>query len=149
MVENNWLIPNHQFRFAHKYYIIQQTHRFVRKINETLEKKQYCSAAFFDISQAFDKVWHTGLLYKLRLYLRLNYFPILKSYLHSRHFLVKVENDHRELSSVNLLYNADLPTSSESTTTFADGTAVLATDSDPAIASQKLQTKLAAIQKWF
>jgi hypothetical protein len=27
---------------------------------------QYCSAAFLDISQAFDKVFHAGLLYKLR-----------------------------------------------------------------------------------
>jgi hypothetical protein len=40
--------------------------------------------------------------------------------------------------------------SSESTTaTFADDTAVLATDSDPAIAAQKLQTNLLAIQNWF
>jgi hypothetical protein len=33
--------------------------------------------------------------------------------------------------------------------TFADDTAVLATDSDPAIASQKLQINLTAFQKWF
>jgi hypothetical protein len=40
--------------------------------------------------------------------------------------------------------------SSESTTaTFADDTAVLTTDSDPAIASQKLQTNLLAVQNWF
>jgi hypothetical protein len=49
-----------------------------------------------------------------------------------------------------LLYTADLPTSSECTTpTFAEDIAVLATDSDPAIASQKLQTNLLAIQNWF
>jgi hypothetical protein len=49
-----------------------------------------------------------------------------------------------------LLYTADLPTSTESATAnFADVTAVVATDSDPAIASQKLQTNLAAIQNWF
>jgi hypothetical protein len=32
----------------------------VQRINETPEnKKKYCSAAFLDISQAIDKVWHT------------------------------------------------------------------------------------------
>jgi hypothetical protein len=129
-----------------------------------LENKQYCSAAFLDISQAFDKVWNTGLLNKLRQPLPLNYFLILKSYLHSRHFLVKVETEYRELSSVNagvpqgsvlgpllyLLYTADLPTSPESNTaTFADETAIVAMDSDLAIASQKLQTDLLSIQDWF
>jgi hypothetical protein len=49
-----------------------------------------------------------------------------------------------------LLYTTDLPTSPESTTaTFADDTAVVAMDSDPAIASQKLQTDPLAIQDWF
>jgi hypothetical protein len=93
-----------------------------------------------------------------------NYFLNLKSYLHSRHFLVKVETEYTGHSPVNtgapqvrilgpllyLLYTADLPTSPESTTaTCADDTAVVTIDSDPAIASQKLQTDLLSIQNWF
>jgi hypothetical protein len=40
--------------------------------------------------------------------------------------------------------------SPESTTaTFADDTAVVTMGSDPAIASQKLQTNLLALQNWF
>jgi hypothetical protein len=72
---------------------------------------------------------------------------------------MKAETAYTELSPVNayipgpllyLLYTAGLPTSPESTTaTFADDTAVLATDSDPAIVSQKLQTSLAAIRNWL
>jgi hypothetical protein len=49
-----------------------------------------------------------------------------------------------------LLYTADLPTSPGSTTaTFADDTTVVTMDSDPATASQKLQTDLLAIPNWF
>jgi hypothetical protein len=159
-VENNRLIPSHQFGFRQRHSTIEQMHRIVQRINEALANKQYCSAAFLDI----NTVWHNGLLYKLRLSFPLNYFLILKSYLHSRHFLVKVETEYTELSSFNacvpqgsvlwsllyLLYTADLPTSPESTTaTFAEDTAVVAMDSDPAIASQKLQTNLLAIQNWL
>jgi hypothetical protein len=45
-----------------------------------------------------------------------------------------------------LKYTADLPTSPA---TFADDTAILATDSDPAIASQKLHTHLNALHTWL
>jgi hypothetical protein len=61
VVENNRLIPNHQFGFRQRHPTIEQMHGIVQRINEALENKQYSSAAFLDISQAFDKVWHTGL----------------------------------------------------------------------------------------
>jgi hypothetical protein len=78
VVANNRLIPNHPFGFRQRHSTIKQTHRIVQRISEALENKQYCSAAFLDISQAFDKVWHTGLLYKLGQSLPLNYFLIQK-----------------------------------------------------------------------
>jgi hypothetical protein len=76
MVEHNRLIPNHQFGFRQGHSTTEQMHRIVQRINEALENKQYCSAAFLDISQAFNTVWHTG-LYKSRRSLPLNYFLIL------------------------------------------------------------------------
>jgi hypothetical protein len=49
-----------------------------------------------------------------------------------------------------LVHIAHLPTSQKFiTAAFAHDTAVLATDRNPAIASEKLQTNLLAIQNWF
>jgi hypothetical protein len=93
----------------------------------------------------FVCLWHTGLLCKLRLFLPLNYFISLKSYLHGRYFVTKVESEYTEHSSVKagvpqgsvlgallyLLYTAELPTSTEyADTTFANDTAELAMDSE-------------------
>jgi hypothetical protein len=73
-VASNSLTPDHQFGFRKQHSTIDQTDSLVQRIHTALDSKQYCSAAFLDISQAFDKVWHAGLLYKLRQALPLNYF---------------------------------------------------------------------------
>jgi hypothetical protein len=78
MVENNRFITNHQFGFRERHSTIEQTHQIIQRVNKALENKQHCSAAFLDIAQAFEKVWYTGLLYMLRLFLPLNYFILLK-----------------------------------------------------------------------
>jgi hypothetical protein len=153
LVEHGKLLPTHQFGFQPKHSTIEQTHHIIRGINNAIDNRQYCSTAFLDISQAFNKVWHKGLLYKIRRSLPLNYVLILNSYLSNRHFIVKVNTELTDLTPVNagvrkgsvlgplpyLLYTADLPTSPDFiTATFADNTAVIATDYDPATASQKL-----------
>ena len=56
------LIPDHQFGFRPRHGTIEQAHRLVHKIQEDFRHKRYCTATFIDISQAFDKVWHPGLL---------------------------------------------------------------------------------------
>jgi hypothetical protein len=45
---------------------IQQTHRIVHKIAASLEDRNLCTAVFLDVAQAFDKVWHADLLYKIK-----------------------------------------------------------------------------------
>jgi hypothetical protein len=56
ITENRRLLPDHQFGFRRRHFTIDQTHRIVHKINEALETKQYCSAVFLEITQAFDRV---------------------------------------------------------------------------------------------
>jgi len=34
--------------------------------NKALENRRFCTAAFLDVSRAFDKVWHPGHLYKIK-----------------------------------------------------------------------------------
>jgi hypothetical protein len=87
IIEN---IPSHQFGFRKKYGTIQQAHRLVNKTHD-LESKRYCSAAFINIGQAFDKRWHTGLLYKIKRAFPHPAYTILKSYLTDRTFQVRYQ----------------------------------------------------------
>jgi hypothetical protein len=50
MVENNRLIPNHQFGFRQRNSTTEQAHQIVQRINKAFENKQYCSAIFRHIS---------------------------------------------------------------------------------------------------
>jgi len=56
------LLPTHQFGFRNNHCTIQQCHRVVNKIKENIEGKKMCTSVFLDLQQAFDKVWHRGLL---------------------------------------------------------------------------------------
>jgi retron-type reverse transcriptase len=78
-------------------------------INLLIKNKEYCSELFLDIAQAFDKVWHDGLLYKLKLFMPAPYYLIIKSYLKNRSFVVRQGND---ISSTHPIY-AGIPQGSD------------------------------------
>jgi hypothetical protein len=63
-IDLSTVIPDYQFREGHS--TIQQTHRIVNKIATSLEEETLCTVDFLDVAQAFDKVWRTGLLYKIK-----------------------------------------------------------------------------------
>jgi hypothetical protein len=91
ILEENRILPDHQFGFRQKHFTMEQVHR-IKEIRGTLEKKQYCSTAFLDITQAFDKVWHPGLLFKIRKILPHACYRILEYYLTERLFQVKLKD---------------------------------------------------------
>jgi hypothetical protein len=132
-------------------------HRLIQQINNDLENKRYCTAAFLDISQAFDKVWHTGLFLKLKQALPHPAYTILRSYLTNRMFQVRHQEEFTMLHPIHAgvpqgrilgpilytIYTADLPETEQTlTATFADDTAILASHEDPIAATSNLQNHL-------
>jgi hypothetical protein len=51
-------------------------------------------------SQAFDKVWHEGLLYKIKTVFPDSIYRILKSYLENRFFILKYREEYTSLHLV-------------------------------------------------
>jgi hypothetical protein len=154
------LLPNYQFGFRTGQSTSPQAQRIVHEIAKSLEEKRLCTAFFLDVAQAFDRVRHTGLLYKLKTTLSSSYYLLLKSYLHSRFYQGSYSSCHEVLSGVPqgsvlgpllyLIFTADLPTTDHTTiANFADDTGLLAIHSDPTVASQYLQVHLNILHDWF
>nr|AAQ75088.1 pol protein [Drosophila virilis] len=91
-LECSRVIPNHQFGFRSGHGTIQQVHRIVEHINNSFERGHCTSGAFLDLQQAFDRVWHDGLLFKLRTHTSEPLYQLLKSFLSNRSFCVLSTN---------------------------------------------------------
>jgi hypothetical protein len=100
-----------------------------------------------------SKVWHEGLLYKLKSKIAQPTYLVLKSYLNERYFQVKIEDKLSNDQVIKaggpqgsvikpllyLIYTADAPTWDDTLiATFADDTAIVSSDEDPARASERL-----------
>ena len=119
---------------------------------------------FLDVSKAFDKVWHKGLLYKLQCYGITG--PLLewfRSYLTDRRQRVVLEgacSDWREVKAgvpqgsilgplLFLFYVNDIVEDIDTDINlFADDTSLLEVVSDPEISVQKVQQDLAKLENW-
>lgn len=139
-------------------------HRVADAISTSLERKQYCSCVFLDISQAFDRIWHDGLLFKLRNCLPLPLFLLIKSYLSDRYFQTRVGSSTSEMSLIQagvpqggilspLLFNiyaSDQPTTQDTLVAdFADDKAIIGVHENHLIASSNLQIHLDLISQWY
>lgn len=157
-------IPAHQFGFREKHGTIEQVNRITSEIRNAFEKREYCSAIFLDVSQAFDRVWLDGLMYKIKTTLPNNTHKLLESYLYNRKFVVRcntaISDEHSIEAGVPqgsvlgptlyVLFTADIPTSSNLTvSTFADDTAILSRSRCPIKASSQLAIYLVDVEKWL
>ncbi|KAF0729976.1 Uncharacterized protein FWK35_00029960, partial [Aphis craccivora] len=152
------VLPNTQFGFSAKHSKVYnrfgcQLHRLVDAISFSLEKK-YFSCVFLDVSQAFDRVWHEGLLYKLKLFLP----PT------DRHFQVRFGSSVSNIANINAgvpqggilspisnnIYAADQPSSLNTTIAeFADDQAIITMHEDPISAFLNLQHHLNLLSNWY
>ena len=152
-----------QFGFRTSHSTIEQVHRITDVIEKAFEEKNVCSAVFLDVAQAFDKVWHEGLLHKLRCQLPKSFCDFLTSFLSERYFRVKLQDSYSELKPIfagvpqgsilgpilYLLYTSDIPTSPNYLmATFADDTAILTTNKSAKDSNEALQSALDSINTW-
>lgn len=156
------MIPATQFGFRPGHSCPQQLHRVVDSILDTYENESVCLGLFIDTTKAFDKVWHEGLLHKIKPVFTDTMYRIILSYLSKRTFSVKYENSQSPPKSINagvpqgsvigpflyLIYVSDFPKSdSVKIAQFADDVAILSTGSCQE-AAMKLQTFTKDIDNW-
>jgi len=165
-------IPLHQFGFRKEHGSEQQIARVTQFILEAFERKEYCSAVFLDISEAFDRVWHEGLLLKLAKILPYNLYIILESYLTNRTFEVKDQAGETSRTGQigagvpqgsNLgpllysIFSSDMPlpyiyrpspTERIMLSTYADDTIVLSSDTLATAATRNNENYLKSFSDW-
>ena len=117
-----------------------------------------------DVSSAFEKVWHSGLLAKLsQIGVEERFYDILSSYLTNRKQVVVVENEKSDILEVKagvpqgsrlgpllfIIYLNDITEDIESDILiFADDTSLFATGADPAETAAQLNRDLQKISSW-
>lgn len=163
-IVTNKILPNSQFGFRSMHSTIHQVHRLVDAISFSLEKKYYCTCAFLDISQAFDRVWYEGLLFKLKKFLSPSLYLLLKSYLTNRHFQIRFGSSVSEIENIFAgvpqggilspllfnIYTSDQPVSQNTIVAdYADDKAIISIDKNPQIASSNLQIHLNLMSEWY
>lgn len=163
-ISTNKILPDSQFGFRSAHNTIHQVHRLVDAISCSLENKHYCTCAFLDISQAFDRVWYEGLLFKLKKFLSPCLFLLIKSYISDRHFQIRFGSSVSKIEKILAgvpqggilspflfnIYTSDQPISQNTTVAdYADDKAIISIDKNPITASANLQTHLNLMSEWY
>lgn len=91
---HNILIPE-QFGFRPKHSTTHQLLRVVEFVASGFQDRKHTGAIFLDIAKAFDRVWHSGLIYKLiKLKMPDKQIHLINSYLCNRSFVVRYNHLH-------------------------------------------------------
>lgn len=164
-VNSTSLIPPHQFGFRSHHSTNHQLLRVSEDIIKGFERRCHTTAVFLDVSQAFDRVWHDGLLFKLREFGVPCYLQrIIRSFLEDRTFSVNIGGVLSTTRPIQAgvpqgailspllfnIYTSDMPTSlNVKTAVFADDTLLYSTHHDIRIATTNVQESLDSVINWF
>ena len=136
----------------------------MHKIRTSWGEKLITQGLFLDVSSAFEKVWHNGLLSKLsQIGVNGTFYNVLSSYLSDRKQIVVVDSQKSEMLEVKsgipqgsrlgpllfIIYMNDIINDIESDILiFADDTCLFATVSDPAETDKILNRDWKKISAW-
>ena len=165
MDQNHFLDPNQSgFRPGDSciHQLISITHNIYKSFD--INPPQEVRGVFLDISKAFDRVWHKGLLYKVKNFgIDGKLYSLIESFLSNRYQRVNLNGQSSEWLPVKagvpqgsllgpllfLSYINDLPAGLLSNVKlFADDTALFSTVYSPSKTANELEHDLALINDW-
>ena len=162
-IENNLISPN-QSGFRPGDSCINQLLSITYSIYKSLDAGLEVRSVFLDISKAFDKVWHEGLIFKLKQNgISGNLLDLLNDFLRNRKQRVVLNGKFSSWADVNagvpqgsilgpllfLIYINDLSDElSSDSKLFADDTSLFSIVKDESTSAKDLNDDLATINKW-
>ncbi|GFT79576.1 RNA-directed DNA polymerase from mobile element jockey [Trichonephila clavipes] len=162
--KENILIPE-QHGFRPRLITSHQLLRVVEFIKEGNNKDECTAAVFLDIQKAFDRVWHTGLLFKLITYkIPPPLIFLINSYISDRSFSVKINRTYSQLKKIsagvaqgsilaptlfNLYVNDIIKNINTHLCLYADDTAILSRHGNLNTLVENINEHLAHLEIWF
>lgn len=164
-IEDSGCIPHVQFGFRKGHSTALQILRIVNHVKSNFELKKSTGFVAFDVEKAFDRVWHSGLLYKL---IKLNcpryLIKLLSSYLENRSFTVNVTNCNSNSFPIEFgvpqgsvlspvlynIYTSDLPQLKDcELAIFADDTAIFTSSKFYKQIKRRLESAARKLSRYF
>jgi len=156
------LISNTQSGFRKKMCTLDQVSRLENEIRKTFANKSICMVVYFDLTSAYDMVWHMGLVYKLaECGVKNRMLRWIQKYLTGRNFTVYLDGDYSSIKHITsgvpqgsslspLLFNIimrDIPKEDNVTySEYADDVAIYATSNN---VDDLVKTMQRAINKFY
>ncbi len=161
---DNKIISERQSAYLKGESTIQQLLYIIHFIRNSWTKGNITQGVFLDVSAAFDKCWHSGILSKLsQVKVKDSCHDLFKSYLSNRKQIVVVEGCKSETKCIEagvpqgsrvgpllwILYINDIVDNLESEVfLFADDTCLFVSGKDPALTAEILNRDLLKINEW-